>query len=305
MMMNRPVETADDPGAAKAIKPGLPLRCLMAIFRGINRIAPGRTSSLQKRLIGVGYNYVSHLGRRSQLTFMNYGYAADEIHGDLVLQAADQPNHYSIRLYDRVLAGRDLRGKDILEVGSGLGGGASYVMRYRTPRSVTGVDYAASAVEFCREHYHLDGLKFIVGDAEALPVPDASVDIVLNVESSHNYPSFERFVAEVHRVLKPGGEFLFADLRLRDAVAAMRAQLAQRFEVIAEEPITPNVLRAMRDDAERRRALIEKDAPAAIKRPLRNFSGLPGSPTYEALAAGKMEYIRFALKKPAGSVPVH
>jgi SAM-dependent methyltransferase len=40
-----------------------------------------------------------------------------------------------------------------------------------------------------------------------------SFDAVINVEASHCYPSLPRFLAEVARVLRPGGHFLYADVR--------------------------------------------------------------------------------------------
>ena len=51
------------------------------------------------------------------------------------------------------------------------------------------------------------------GDAENLPFEDNSFDAIINVESSHCYGNVEQFLREVHRVLRPGGDFLFVDLR--------------------------------------------------------------------------------------------
>jgi ubiquinone/menaquinone biosynthesis C-methylase UbiE len=45
----------------------------------------------------------------------------------------------------------------------------------------------------------------VQGDAQNLPFPDQSFDAVINVEASHIYPEFERFVGEVARVLPPEG----------------------------------------------------------------------------------------------------
>ena len=64
------------------------------------------------------------------------------------------------------------------------------------------------------------------GDAQNLPFPDESFDAVINVEASHIYPNFERFLGEVARVLRPGGHFLYADFRNRDGIPDWEAALA-------------------------------------------------------------------------------
>ena len=54
-------------------------------------------------------------------------------------------------------------------------------------------------------------VAFVQGDSEALPFPNGSFDVVINVESSHTYPHFDRFAAEVWRVLRTNGTFLITD----------------------------------------------------------------------------------------------
>ena len=51
------------------------------------------------------------------------------------------------------------------------------------------------------------------GNAIDLPFSDSSFDAVISIEASHRYPSFETFLREVRRVLRPGGHFMFADMR--------------------------------------------------------------------------------------------
>src|SRR5258708_19594708 len=54
-------------------------------------------------------------------------------------------------------------------------------------------------------------VEFVGGDAENLPFAKASFDVVINVESAHCYGSIDRFLAEVHRVLRSSGRLAFAD----------------------------------------------------------------------------------------------
>lgn len=279
----------------------LPWRTARAVLTTLTRVAPGQRGRLQKAMIGAGYSLITRFGKGDGgPTFMNFGYATDGPEPRaLQLQSVDQADGYYIQLYHRVAGAVDLRGKDVLEVGSGRGGGASFVTRYLKPRSMTGVDYAASAIAFCRRHHQLSGLSFVRGDAERLPVPDASVDVVLNVESSHCYPSFDRFVDEVRRVLRPGGYFLFADIRPADALPAVREVMRGRFTIESEESITPNVVRALDLDTDRRRAMIADAAPGALKRPLENMSALRGTRTFDGLVSGRLEYFRMVLRKPA------
>ena len=53
------------------------------------------------------------------------------------------------------------------------------------------------------------------GDADNLPFADQSFDAVINIEASHCYPRLSHFLADVARVLRPGGHFLYVDARWR------------------------------------------------------------------------------------------
>ncbi|MBM3315175.1 class I SAM-dependent methyltransferase, partial [candidate division WOR-3 bacterium] len=209
-----------------------------------------------------------------------------------------EENRHCIQLYHHVAGGVDLTGKDVLEVGCGRGGGASYVARYRGPGSVTGIDIAARAIEFCREHHTAPNLGFQQGDAEALPFADGSFDAVINVESSHFYASMARFLAEVMRTLRPGGHFLFADFRNRHGTRNMRPQLERAgFEVLREERITTNILHALRLDSERKYGLIQARVPWFLRHVFREFASTDGTATYEAFRGRRWEYFSFVLRK--------
>jgi ubiquinone/menaquinone biosynthesis C-methylase UbiE len=276
----------------------LPNYVVARLIARVSSVAPGFKPRFQRAAIRVAYSGISALLKVEDLPFLNYGYVPLDGSGTagLTLDPEDERDRFSIQLYFRVAGSRDLRGKDVLEIGCGRGGGASFIARYLHPASLTGVDLSDRAVRYCRRRHRVDGLKFLRGDAEHLPLASHSFDAVVNVESSHNYPSFERFLDEVVRVLRPSGLFLFADLRPREEMARLREQLSKRFTIVEEEIITPNVVRALELDSDRRRLLIEKRAPRFLHRGLEAFAGVNGTPTFSAFASGSLQYVRFVLQ---------
>jgi SAM-dependent methyltransferase len=189
-------------------------------------------------------NVTRRLG--ADVLFLNWAYEEDPPMA-LPLEASDEPNRYCIQLYHRTATQADLSGKRLLEVGCGHGGGASYLMRALHPASYTGLDLNPAGIAFCRKRHNLAGLEFVQGDAENLPFPDQSFDAVINIESSHCYPQFPRFLAEVARALCPGGHFLYADLRPRDGIAAWEAALANApMRMLSQSEINAEVTRGMR-----------------------------------------------------------
>src|SRR5277367_2393678 len=121
--------------------------------------------ALQKFNTKLWYSTLSLLAR-DEVIFLNYGYATTDSSGaDLELEAVDEANRYPIQLYNRVASAVDLRGKDVLEVGSGRGGGAAFIKKYMHLHSMTGVDLCGKAVKFCRRrHRHHEKLSFVRGD---------------------------------------------------------------------------------------------------------------------------------------------
>jgi SAM-dependent methyltransferase len=238
--------------------------------------------------------------KRPEWAFMNYGFASDPTaRTALRLEPSDEPDRLCIQLYDHVVGASELISRDILEVGSGRGGGASYLSRYRAPRSMTGMDLAQRAVELSRRHRRGPGLRFVQGDAQALPFPDDAFDLVVNVESSHCYASMTAFVAEVARVLKPAGSFAYADFRPAAEVPHLRACLSEGPLVLtSSEDITANVLEALRADSDRKSELIDMIVPRLFRRPFRRFAGIRTSSTFEKFESGELRYICAHLVAP-------
>ena len=232
-------------------------------------------------------------------TFMNYGFMPPAGEPPLVLAPEDEPDRLCIQLYHRVASATDLAGKEVLEVGSGRGGGASFVARYHRPARITGADFSPQAVALCQpRHASVANLTFVVGDAETLPFPDASFDAVINVESSHCYGRVDRFFAEAARVLRPGGWFLYTDFRAATDVPAWHAALAvPAWERVDFEDITTAAAAAMQADDARKRKHIAEFIPPAFQHLFGEFAGLAGGQMHEGFRSRQMLYHRFAFQK--------
>lgn len=257
-----------------------------------------RFGPLKRLLWRHWYQFLADRYQVREWQVMNYGYAPIPETTPMLLDAEDEPERYGLQLYDRVTGCVPWEGSEVLEVGCGRGGGAAFLHRTRRPATMTAVDFSAKAVALCRERYTGTGLTFRPGDAENLPFPDESFDIVVNIESSHCYGSMEAFLDGVQRVLKPGGSFLHADFRDREAVECWREQLrGTGMNVEHEWNITPNVLAALDEDNDRKLALMRKLLPERLLGPFRDFAAVRGSLVYEHFRTGRMEYWQFHLRK--------
>ncbi|WP_298397385.1 class I SAM-dependent methyltransferase [uncultured Azonexus sp.] len=271
---------------------GLYRRFIDAVDRGT--LAPG----LQKRLWRWWYQALAMNWRDRQWTFMNYGWVPLSGEPAFALLPEDEPDRCFIGLY-RYLAERVApAGMRVLEVGSGRGGGSSYLCRYHEPSEVVGVDYSGSAVRLAtRLHAGVKGLSFVEGDAERLPFEDNSFDVVINVESSHCYANMSAFLGEVRRVLKPGGRFGWVDIRGDGMIADTEAAFAGCGMLLVEaEDFTPNVAQSMLASQARKEALISRMWLG--KAIAREFAATPGSTIHRALQHGGARYLGKVFRKP-------
>ncbi len=222
--------------------------------------------------------------------FFNYGYEEDPPMA-VPLSAPDEPHRFFIQLYHRTATQVDLRGKRVLEASCGHGGGASYLMRTVRPAAYTGLDLNPAGIEFCQQRHHLNGLDFVEGNAESLPFADGSFDAVLNVEASHLYPHFPRFLAEVARVLAPGGHFLYSDFHRRQDVAEWEAALADTpMRELSHTVIDAEVLRGNEKNAPRKHDLISRHGSAIPRGFARSASDLTDWAFNGALRRGEFTY---------------
>ena len=250
-----------------------------------------------KKIFKYWYVLMTRRLKHDDVVFLNWGYEEDPPMG-LPLDESDEANRFCIQLYHQTATQVELTGKDVLEVSCGHGGGASYLVRTSHPLSYTGLDFNTAGIAFCRQRHNLPGLDFVRGDAQDLPFPDESFDAVINVEASHIYPDFERFLGEVVRVVRPGGYFLYADFRNRGGIPEWEAALAAlSMRLVSENVIDEEVLRGLRKNSSRSMELINRHLPAVARRFGREFAVVDGSWFYRDLERGEITYRSYCFTK--------
>jgi SAM-dependent methyltransferase len=230
---------------------------MLSALKNVPRSGVGADSSqtaLVKQHVSAAYGIATGLMTESELCW-NWGMHRDELRDELRdrlgRSGASESDDFSEQLYFYALRSTQRNAsapRRVLEVGCGPGWGLDMISRLEAGSSFVGLDLSPRAIEFASKR-NSERLKYVQGDAEALPFGDGEFDVVLNIESSHNYPHPERFFAEAVRVLKPGGYLVHADMMtasFRAQVARIRSELVHAVEWLVDEDISEWVRASVR-----------------------------------------------------------
>jgi len=95
-------------------------------------------------------------------------------------------------------------GRSVLDIASGEGYGSALLAKRAD--HVIGVDIDVDSVNHAQAQYgHLTNLKFLAGSCSAIPVADASIDVVTSFETIEHHDQHEEMMHEIKRVLRADG----------------------------------------------------------------------------------------------------
>jgi ubiquinone/menaquinone biosynthesis C-methylase UbiE len=151
----------------------------------------------------------------------------------LIAQRALRLHAYILKHANLAAILSEERERTLLDVGCGGGQPAIRLKELYPHLHITGIDLSEDMIASARKRAYHRGLaiQFLVADAQSLPFPDASFDVVFSLGSAKHWPDPLRGLGECWRVLKPGGELFVAD-----ATSDATPEEVENFYVIAGFP---------------------------------------------------------------------
>ena len=162
-------------------------------------------------------NYYSSMNEallkfNNEYTMLHYPYF--ESTRDSFLEAQANLTDYCMSLLPSV------DGKKLLEVGCGNGVQSLYLHAKYSPGHISAIDLNDCNIDIARKEAEKKGIKgiiFQIDDAHHLTTIESNtMDFVINIESAFHYPDKTQFLRQMHRVLKPEGAFVIADILTRN-----------------------------------------------------------------------------------------
>ena len=256
-------------------------------------------TSYKKFYIKTFYNLLtlySFKNKVGDLRFMNYGYASEsDRNAPLTVEFIHQ---LQSNLYLFLMNQIPLEGKDIIEIGCGRGGGCSLLRSYFKPARVVGTDISGFNIKKAIKKFKPLNIEFRQGDAEKQQFPDDSFDVVINLESSHCYPSKKNFFNNVYSILKPEGYFLYADVfRTEETIIEAERYIKEKgFVIKKKEDITKNVILSLELFAEKRDEML-KMSPVLRQFKIHEKFAASDSVNFSKFKSGEKKYLFYLLKK--------
>lgn len=115
--------------------------------------------------------------------------------------------NYIVHLSRYAFASNHCKGKNVLELGCGVGYG-SYFLLKKGAKMVIGIDISKSAIRLAKNFCHCDSVDFVITDAADLPFRNYCFDVITSMGVLDHLPSVLSTIRECRRVLRDEGKFI-------------------------------------------------------------------------------------------------
>jgi SAM-dependent methyltransferase len=129
-----------------------------------------------------------------------------EFTGERLVPGQVDQDLFNEHLARYAFASRLARLKRVLDIACGMGYGSAELAR--VANHVVGLDISEDAVAAARSAYPSENLRFLAAPAQAIPLDDASFDLIVAFEVIEHLHDWPALLAEVRRLLAPGGQFI-------------------------------------------------------------------------------------------------
>jgi ubiquinone/menaquinone biosynthesis C-methylase UbiE len=277
----------------------------MSVFRVFQRLVNSYLGAgALDRLSRYAYDGAYGLPQWQDISTFNYGYAP---YDDSVAEVWPHEPH-QIQLYAEVAkavlaAARTPAPSRLLEVCCGRGGGLAYLHATLSPQATIGIDRSLTALRHRRNG--TAAIAHVQGHALQLPLPDASIDLAVNVEALADLPKLP-FLAEICRVLAANGSFAVADTMPHGPEACHLGLIGlgrkSGLEVVSFRDITMNVCEACRNDDQPRSQLVNR-LPRYLRPIAREWVSLPGTTRFGQFERRERCYFIAVMAKNTAHLP--
>jgi ubiquinone/menaquinone biosynthesis C-methylase UbiE len=210
-------------------------------------------------------------------------------HDRFVAERALRLHAYILEHSGLAMVLENARDQTLLDIGCGGGQSAIRLKKLYPHLRITGIDLSEEMISSAVKRAQTTGLAldFEIADAQQLPFPDGSYDVVYSFGSAKHWPDPQKGLGECWRVLKRGGHLLIAD-----ATSDATLQEVENFHAIAGFPTLPKrPIAAMLD----RRMFRPARSVEAYRQIARNLHMPPGTVTQ----LPSMPAFLFLAKKPS------
>ncbi len=159
-------------------------------------------------------------------------------------------------------------GDTVIDLGSGAGNDC-FVARHETgpEGKVIGIDFTSAMIEKARknaEKLGYNNVEFRAGDIDAMPVSDNLADVVVSNCVLNLVPNKPKVMAEIFRVLKPGGHFSISDIVLVGTLPAALKEDAEMYAGCVAGAIQKSAYLGYVEEAGFQNITVQKEKPIQI-----------------------------------------